>query len=100
MAETIASTDITHMVHKFASYYHLDNYKIKSVSYDTSLLNVGLGNGISVTDAISSQKIPNTFHLLELDSTQFYTTIMMNWSKNNFNPAITAFVKDTLDIQN
>lgn len=100
LSETIASTDITHMVHKFAAYYHLDNYKIKSVSYDTSLLNVGLGNGITVTDKISCQKIPNTFHLLELDSTQFYTTIMMNWSKNNFNPAITSFIKDTLDIQN
>lgn len=97
LSETIAATDIAHMVHKVAAHYHIDGYRIKSVSYDTSLLNVGLGRGVTITDGISCQKIPKTFHMLPLDPTQFYTTIMMYWSKNNFNPAITKFIMDSVE---
>lgn len=97
ISENVNSPDLIQLIHRAGAFYNLENYKIEiSPSFDTALLNVSLGKGLLVTDAFTSLKFPKTLTTIQLDPQKFHANILMNWSKNNYNPSITKFVSDNI----
>jgi len=85
-------------INKIFNYYGIDNWKSSYVSnFETVLLNVRLGNGISFLDPITHIIDDSFYNKLILDEEISKVGINITWLKSNLNPAIPLFTNQFID---
>ena len=81
------------LIKNLCNYYGLDELKTKKVSnFDTVLVNIKLGNGVTFLDELSLSQIPMELKKLELASEISEVGINITWNKKNLNTVIPLFL--------
>lgn len=84
----------------FAS-YGISLWKTREVSnYDSALINIRMGNGVGIADPVTLAVDEKIYGVLKLPAEISKVEIVVNWLKDNMNPALPLFVKLMTDAEN
>lgn len=69
-------------------------------NFDSALINIRMGNGVGIADPVTLVVDEKVYGILELPPEISKVEIVVNWLKDNMNPALPLFVKLMTDAEN
>lgn len=81
--------------------YGISLWKTREVAnFDSALINIRMGNGVGIADPVTLVVDEKVYGILELPPEISKVEIVVNWLKDNMNPALPLFVKLMTDAEN